>query len=140
MDHTPTSQKLTRPKVSVSEHKLLVEHSKSKKLAAIANKSTTISPTTAKTVVFSSLKSEPETALQQARQLIDARIYDIMKSFPEGRRTKLFTIRFGSIANIQSLEIKAAFKLLDMHPQQLNMRLLATFTLMAIAFNYEQLP
>jgi hypothetical protein len=126
MDHTPTSQKLTRPKVSVSEHKLLVEHSKSKKLAAIANKSTTISPTTAKTVVFSSLKSDPETALQQARQLIDARIHDIMNSLPEGRRTKLFTIRFGSIANIQSLEIKAAFKLLDIHPQQLNMRLLAT--------------
>jgi len=126
MENTPDSQKSARAKVSVNELSPLVAHSKSKKLAAIANKSTTVSPPTPKTAVFSGVKSEPETALQQARQLIDARIHDIMRSFPEGRRTKLFTIRFGSVAKIQGLEIKAAFKLLDINHQQLNMRLLAT--------------
>ncbi|MCX7068372.1 MAG: hypothetical protein NTW85_11840 [Methylococcales bacterium] len=126
MENTPDSQKSARAKVSVNELSPLVAHGKSKKLAAIANKSAIISPPTAKTAVFSSVKSEPDSALQQARQLIDARIHDIMRRFPEGRRTKLFTIRFGSVAKIQSLEIKAAFKLLDIPYQQLNMRLLAT--------------
>ncbi len=127
MENTPDSQKSARAKVSVNELSPLVAHSKSKKLAAIANKSTTVSQPTPKTAVFSGVKSEPETvALQQARQLIDARIHEIMRSFPEGRRTKLFTIRFGSVAKIQSLEIKTAFKLLDINHQQLNMRLLAT--------------
>ncbi len=126
MENTPDSQKSARAKVSVNELSPLVAHSKSKKLAAIANKSAIVSPPTPKTAVFSSVKSEPETALQQARQLIDTRIHEIMRSFPEGRRTKLFTIRFGSVAKIQSLEIKTAFKLLDITHHQLNMRLLAT--------------
>jgi hypothetical protein len=48
-----------------------------------------------------------------------------MNSLPEGRRTKLFTIRFDTIANIKNLDIKAAFKLLDINPEQLNTRSLA---------------
>jgi hypothetical protein len=126
MEHTHDSQKPDRPKVSVNEHSLLVAHSKSKKLAAIANKAVIASPPKPKSALFSGLKSESDTQLQKAQQLIDTRIHDIMNGFPEGRRTKLFTIRFGSVANIQALEIKAAFKLLDINAPQLNMRELAT--------------
>lgn len=123
MEKTTHPQKPSRPKVSVNEHSPLVAHSKSKKLAAIANKSPIVSPPLTP-VVFSSLNSD-DSVLQQARQLIDARIHDIMNSLPEGRRNKLFNIRFGSVTEIHALEIKAAFKRLDINPQHLNMRLLA---------------
>jgi hypothetical protein len=124
MEQTPDSQKTSRPKVSVNEHKLLVTHSKSKKLAAIANKSAPVPCPAPKPASFSALKAD-DSPLQQARQLIDTRIQALMNSLPEGRRTKLFTIRFDTVANIKNLEIKAAFKLLDINPEQLNTRALA---------------
>jgi hypothetical protein len=123
MEHTPDTQKTSRPKVNVSEHTLLVAHGKSKKLAAIANKSA-VAPPAAKPATFSGLKAD-DSPLQQARQLIDTRIQELMNSLPEGRRTKLFTIRFGTVAHIKNLEIKAAFKLLDINSEQINTRSLA---------------
>jgi hypothetical protein len=117
MEKTPA-----RPKVSIHEHRLLVDFSKSKKLAAMANKSPAVLPRSSKTKIMSDCPSE----LQQAQQLIDAQIHDIMNSFPQGRRNKLFSLRFGSIAAIQALEIKAAFKRLGIDTHNLNMRLLAS--------------
>jgi hypothetical protein len=117
MEKTPA-----RPKVSIHEHRLLVDSSKSKKLAAMANKLPTVLPRPLKAKILPDCQSE----LQQAQQLIDARIHDIMNSFPQGRRNKLFTIRFGSVAAIQALEIKAAFKRLGIDSHNLNMRLLAS--------------
>ena len=116
MEKTPA-----RPKVSIHEHRLLVDSNKSKKLAAMANKLPAILPRPSKAKTVSDCQSE----LQQAQQLIDARIHDIMNSFPQGRRNKLFSFRFGSIAAIHALEIKAAFKLLDIDYHHLNLRLLA---------------
>ena len=121
MEHSAKS----RPKVSICEHRQLVDASKSKKLAALANKRVTVLPDTPKVTVVASLKSESEIALQQAQMLIDARIHDIMNSFPEGRRNKLFSFRFGSLAKIHALEIKAAFQLLDIDAPTINWRLLA---------------
>ena len=122
MEKTPV-----RPKVSINEHRLLVDSSKSKKLAAMANKLPAVLPRPSKAEkTFSSLQSESDIALHEARQLIDARIYNIMSRFPDGRRNKLFSFRFGSIAAIHALEIKAAFKLLDIDSHYLNMRLLVS--------------
>jgi hypothetical protein len=117
MEKTPA-----RPKVSIHEHRLLIDSSKSKKLAAMANKSPAVLPRSSKTKIVPDCQSE----LQHAQQLIDARIHDIMNSFPQGRRNKLFSFRFGSIAAIHALEIKAAFKLLSIDSHNLNMRLLAS--------------
>jgi hypothetical protein len=117
MEKTPV-----RPKVSIHEHRLLIDSSKSKKLAAMANKSPAVLPRSSKTKIVPDCQSE----LQHAQQLIDARIHDIMNSFPQGRRNKLFSFRFGSIAAIHALEIKAAFKLLSIDSHNLNMRLLAS--------------
>ena len=122
MDQPPKS----RPKVSVHEHRQLVDVRKSKKLAAFANKSANILPAKSKPAVISGLKSDFDTTLQQARILIDGRIHDILNSFPEGRRNKLFNLRFGSIAAIQALEIKAAFKKLAIDSHSLNIHLLAS--------------
>ncbi len=121
MEKTPV-----RPKVSINEHRLLVDSSKSKKLAAMANKSSAILLRPSKAETFSGLQSESDIALHEARQLIDARIYNIMSRFPDGRRNKLFSFRFGSIAAIHALEIKAAFKLLGIDSHYLNMRLLVS--------------
>lgn len=121
MTEKTTHPQTTRSKVSVTEHRVLVDISKSKKLAALANKTVVPPPPIVKT-----LASESDTALQQARQLIDMRIQEIMNSFPEGKRNKLFTFRFGSVSAIQALEIETAFKKLAIDSHNLNMRLLAS--------------
>lgn len=129
MEKTPNPQHSPRPKVSVNEHRLLVAPNKSKKLAAMANKlpvdlSAKTLPTRESKAV-SGLKSELEIELQQAQDLIDTRINEIMNSFPQGRRDKLFSIRFGSVAAIKSLAITAAFKKLGTH-HPVKTRLLAS--------------
>lgn len=118
-------EKSTRPKVSVAEHRVLVDIGKSKKLAALVNKSVA-QPSAMVKKQASSLVSESDSALQQAQQLIDQRIQEIMNSFPEGKRNKLFTFRFGSVTAIQALEIETAFKKLAIDSHNLNMRLLAS--------------
>lgn len=120
-----TPPKPDRPKVSITEHSLLVAPSKSKKLAAIANKHAPVTPPNpikANSTV-SSAKSELEKALEQAQNLIDTRIHDIMASFPQGKRSKLFSFRYGSVDDIKSLTIPAAFKRLAIQ-QPINTRLL----------------
>ena len=118
-------EKLNRPKVSISEHRVLVDPGKSKKLAALVNKSAAVLPSTVK-IQTAGLQSEFDITLQQAQQLINARIQEIMNSFPAGKRTKLFNLRFGSVAAIQALDIKTAFKKLGINSHNLNMRLLAS--------------
>lgn len=121
------AQKPNRPKVSINEHRQLVTLSKSKKLAAIANKISVdlaVQPTVTTKTEVSGLKSELDIALHQARQLIDARINDIMNSFPQGKRNSLFRFRYGSVEAIKSLEFTAAFKKLDIHAPHINMRVL----------------
>jgi hypothetical protein len=125
MEKTAKPTKLNRTKVSVSEHRVLVDLNKSKKLAALANKTTVVLPPTVKTQT-AGLQTELDITLQQARQQIDARIQEIMSSLPEGKRNTLFKLRFGSVAAIQALEINTAFKKLAIASHNLNMRLLAS--------------
>jgi hypothetical protein len=120
-------EKPNRPKVSITEHRLLVPRSQSKKLAAIANKfpaDVSQSPPAVKAELSTGLKSEFELALHHAQQLIDARINDIMHSLPQGKRNKLFSFRFGSVEAIKALELTAAFKKLDLNAQHINLRVL----------------
>jgi hypothetical protein len=120
-------EKPNRPKVSVTEHRQLVPPSKSKKLAAIANKhpaDLSQSAPFVKSESFTDLKSEFELALQHTQHLIDARINDIMHSLPQGKRNKLFSFRFGSVEAIKALELTAAFKKLNLDVQHLNLRVL----------------
>lgn len=111
---TPKSE---RPKVSINEYRLLVPTSKSKKLAAIANKrATTAPPSSTKSVAnVSGLKSELDIELERVQTLIDARIDEIMNSFPQGKRNRLFRFRYGSVAEIKLLTITAALQRLDIH-------------------------
>lgn len=128
MEKTRNPQNSARPKVSVNEHRLLVDPNKSKKLAAMANKlpidlSVKAIPASEPKAV-SGLKSELDIELQQARGLIDKRINEIMNSLAQGKREKLFSFRFGSVAAIKSLAITAAFHKLAIHAPHINLRVL----------------
>ncbi len=120
-----------RLKVSVTERSVLVSPGQSKKLADIRKKFQT--PTKVEALqlqekpLLTRLKTEVATELNQAQKLIDARINEIMRSFPEGRKNKLFGIRYGSVASVKAASIKIAFKLLAIDATQVKIKLLADF-------------
>jgi hypothetical protein len=104
----------SRPKVNIQEHRPLVDVRNSKKLAALVNKAAVL-PDKSKPVVVLTLKSDSQLELQQARNLINARIDELMNRLPVGKRTKLFAVRFGSVEKIYALEIKVAFQRLGIN-------------------------
>jgi hypothetical protein len=118
-----------RQKVSVTERNLLVAHGQSKKLADMRKR---LRPELKVAAVqlpekqlFTGLK--PEVAIEQnkARALIDDRIAQIMHSFPEGKKNRLFAFRFGSVDAIKAMGIKAAFKALGIADHPVKMKLVA---------------
>lgn len=118
-----------RAKISVTERNLLVAHGQSKKLADIRKRLQPDLPVEAKPLpdkqLFATLKPEVATELNKARKLIDDRISEIMSGFPEGKKNKLFSFRFGSVEALKTATIKAAFKLLDIDANLVNMKLVA---------------
>jgi hypothetical protein len=118
---------MERQKVSVSERGLL--HGQSKKLADIRKKVQPLAvaedvPLSEKDVL-TGLKPELAAELKSARKIIDDRINEIMSSFPEGKKNKLFSFRFGSIDAIKSMSVKAAFKKLGIDDSSAKMKLIA---------------
>lgn len=121
-----------RQKVSVAERSLLVAHGQSKKLADIRKK---LQPDLPVEVVsrnsapdrqlFTGLKPEVAAELNKARNLIDDSINQIMRSFPEGKKNRLFRFRFGSVDAVKTMSIKAAFKTLGIDDNLIKMKLLA---------------
>jgi len=118
---------MERQKVSVTERGLV--HGHSKKLADIRKK---VQPLAAAENVslseketFAGLKPELAAELKSARKIIDDRINEIINSFPEGKKNKLFSFRFGSIDVIKSMSIKAAFKKLGIDENSVKMKLIA---------------
>jgi hypothetical protein len=119
-----------RPKVSVTERNLLVAHGQSKKLADIRKRlqpdlPSEAKPLPGKQLLFAGLKPEVASELNKARKLIDDRINEIMSAFPEGKKNKLFSFRFGSVESVKAADIKAAFKLLGIDAGLVDMKLLA---------------
>ncbi|MGZ5026718.1 MAG: hypothetical protein ACXWE9_05550 [Methylobacter sp.] len=117
-----------RPKVSVTEHNLLVPHRQSKKLADIRKKlqpdlPVEVAPLKDKQSL-TGLKPEVAAELTKARKLIAERIDQIMRSFPEGKKKKLFGFRFGPVDAIPAMTIKAAFTLLVIDDHLVNMKLI----------------
>jgi hypothetical protein len=119
----------TRQKVSVSERNLLVAPGQSKKLADIRKR---LQPDLKVAAVqlpekhpFPGLKPEEAAELNKARTLIDGRIAQIMLSFPEGKKNRLFGFRYGSVDAVKAMDIKAAFKLLDIDDNLVKMKLIA---------------
>jgi hypothetical protein len=118
-----------RHKVSVGERNLLVAPGQSKKLADMRKRLQPESKAAAVQLpekhLFPDLKPEAATELNKARTLIDYRIAQIMLSFPEGKKNRLFGFRFGSIDAVKAMGIKAAFKTLGIDDNLVKMKLIA---------------
>lgn len=129
MEKTSDNPGADRHKVNVIERSLLVAHGQSKKLADIRKKSQPESPVVAarssEQQLSTGLKAEVVTELNKARTLIDGSINQIMRSFPEGKKNRLFRFRFGSVAAVKSMPIKAAFKALGIDDSLVKMKLIA---------------
>ncbi|WP_340121484.1 hypothetical protein [Methylobacter svalbardensis] len=118
-----------RQKVSVTERSLLVAHGQSKKLADIRKRQQPELPVAAalspEKQLLTGLNPEVATELNKARALIDDSIKQIIRSFPEGKRNRLFGFRFGSVDAVKGMGIKAAFKTLGIDDNLVKMKLIA---------------
>ncbi len=129
MKKTSDNPATSRQRVSVTERSLLVVHGQSKKLADIRKR---LQPDLPVEVVplpgkqlLNSLKPEIATELNKARELINDRIDQIMRSFPEGKKNRLFGFRFGSVDTVKTMSIKTAFKTLGIDDNLVKMKLIA---------------
>lgn len=60
-------------------------------------------------------------ALQHARRIIDDEIVRIMAELPEGRKNRLFEIRFGALQALRAREIAAIFKRLGLDGKRVDL-------------------
>jgi CO dehydrogenase/acetyl-CoA synthase alpha subunit len=118
--------------VNVTERNLLIAHGQSKKLADIRKKFQPDLPVEAvqrnsvpKKQLLTGLKPEVAEELNKAISLIDDNINRIMRSFPEGKKNRLFSFRFGSVDAVKNMSIKAAFKTLAIDDNSVKMKLIA---------------
>jgi hypothetical protein len=102
-------------RVATSENRLLVPLAKSNKLAAIRKRSQSLqtinkNPVQSDEIPSSGLNKEVNGLLKEAREQINAKIVEILASYPSGKKNKMFTLRYGSPESIKQMSIKAIFK------------------------------
>jgi hypothetical protein len=121
-----------RQRVNVTERSLLVAHGQSKKLEGIRKRLQPDLPVEAmqrnsapKKQLLTGLKPEVAEELSKAMSLIDDSINRIMRSFPEGKKNRLFGFRFGSVDAVKAMSIKASFKALSINDNLVKMKLIA---------------
>ncbi|MCK9396747.1 MAG: hypothetical protein M0Q44_14290 [Methylobacter sp.] len=132
MEKIPDNPGADRQKVSVVERSLLVAHGQSKKLAELRKRLQPDFPVEAvrrgvapEKQLFAGLKPEVAEELNKARTLIEDSINQIMRSFPEGKKNRLFGFRFGSVDAVKAMPIKTAFKTLGIADHSVKMKLIA---------------
>jgi len=100
--------------VAIAESSLLVPLAKSKKLSAIRNHSHPLqtiekNPIPSNEIASLGLNKEVNGLLSVAREQINAKIDEIMASYPSGKKNKMFTLRYGSPEGIKQMNMKAIF-------------------------------
>jgi hypothetical protein len=100
--------------VAISESSLLVPLAISKKLAALRKQSQaqqTIekNPMQRNEIPTSGLNKEANALLKAAREQIDAKIAELMASYPPSKKNKMFALRYGSPERIKQMAMKAIF-------------------------------
>ena len=105
--------------VTIFESGLLVPLAKSKKLAAIRNRSQSlqtikINALQRSEIQSSGLNKEVSGLLTEARDQIDAKIAEIMACYPPGKKNKMFALKYGSPESIKKMAMKAIFIHLNM--------------------------
>lgn len=99
---------------AISENSLLVPLTKSKKLAAIRKRSQSLqtietNPLQSGEIPFSGLNKDANGLLKEAQAQINAKIDDIMASYPPGKKNKMFSLKYGSRESIRQMTMKAIF-------------------------------
>ncbi len=112
-----------RPKANITEHSLLVAHGQSKKLSDIRKKLQSVSPV--EVLQLKNVKPELTDEINKARKLIDERISEILNSFPQGKKNRLFSFRYGSVSSIKLLAISSIFKTLKLDCNSVKLKLIA---------------
>ena len=105
--------------VAISESSLLVPLAKSKKLAAIRNRSQSLQTIETNALLRSAIQSsglnkEVSGLLTEACDQIDAKITEIMACYPPGKKNKMFALKYGSPESIKKMAMKAIFIHLNM--------------------------
>jgi len=103
-----------KERAAISKNTLLVPLAKSKKLAALRKQSQvqqTIkkNPVPSAEIPSSGLNKEVNLLLKAAQEQINAKIDEIMTSYPPGKKNKMFTLRYGSPESIKEMDMKAIF-------------------------------
>ena len=102
-------------KIAISERCLLVPLTKSKKLAAIRKRSQSLHSIEINPVHDDEIPAPPGLnkevygLLKEAREQINAKIIEILASYPSGKKNKMFTLRYGSPESIQQMTMEAIF-------------------------------
>ena len=99
---------------TISESSLLVPLGKSKKLAAIrkqlqAPQTIEKNPVLCDEIPSSGQSKEVSALLKAAQEQINAKIDEIMSSYPPGKKSKMFTLRYGSLESIKQMNMKGLF-------------------------------
>lgn len=104
--------------VAISESSSLVPLAKSKKLAAIRERSQSPQtmekcPVQTDEMLSSGLNKEVSGLLKEAQERINAKINEIMATYPTGKKNKMFALRYGSPESIKQMKMKAIFTRLN---------------------------
>lgn len=71
--------------------------------------------------ILPALPAETLQALRHARRIIDDEVARIMAELPEGRKNRLFEIRFGALQALRAREIAAIFKRLGLDSKRVDL-------------------
>ncbi|MDF1582093.1 MAG: hypothetical protein RQ733_13680 [Methyloprofundus sp.] len=101
-----------KSRASIKEVGLVIGLAKSKRLAAMRQ---TIGSKVYVEPIKLKIKpnlNKNETAIQQARELINLKIAEIKATYPQGRQNKLFALRYGPEDKLSQLSLQQLFALL----------------------------
>lgn len=97
----------------VSESRLLVPLTQSKKLAAIRKQSQALQTLEKKpaptTKIAAELNKDINGLLNDAQERVNAKINELMALYPPGKKNKMFALKYGSPDHLKQINLKAVF-------------------------------
>ena len=99
---------------TVSESRLLVPLSQSKKLAAIRKHSQALQtlekkPAPSTEIGAPRLNKDVRGLLNDAQERVNAKINELMALYPPGKKNKMFALKYGSSDHLKQMNLKAVF-------------------------------
>ncbi|UOA08974.1 hypothetical protein [Methylobacter sp. S3L5C] len=115
----PDTSRADQKIIAMPASSFLVPLTSSKKLAAIRKQSQSVQVLEKKPVPSSQIKlsgqhKDTDALLVEAQEQINAKINELMAIYPQGRKNKMFAIKYGTPESIKQMTIKAIFTRLAM--------------------------